>query len=185
VILLVPHPRTPGRAVRGVRAAAARTPQGTLALRYRIEADLERLRIPPPCAPAPGERLWQHLCCEVFVAPAGAGAGAGSGAGSGADSGAGSYREFNFSPSGEWSAYAFQGYREGGPLAVPDPGIAVRTDGQALELSAAVEVEAAKLRVALCVVIEDLDGALSYWALRHPAPRPDFHHADGFALEIA
>jgi hypothetical protein len=169
VILLVPHPRTPGRAVRGVRAAAARTPQGTLALRYRIEADLERLRIPPPCAPAPGERLWQHLCCEVFVAPAGAG----------------SYREFNFSPSGEWSAYAFQGYREGGPLAVPDPGIAVRTDGQALELSAAVEVEAAKLRVALCVVIEDLDGALSYWALRHPAPRPDFHHADGFALEIA
>jgi hypothetical protein len=39
--------------------------------------------------------------------------------------------------------------------------------------------------VALCVVIEELDGALSYWALRHPAPRPDFHHADGFALEIA
>lgn len=177
MIALVPHPRTPGAAVRGVGAAAARTPRGTLALRYRIEADLERLRIPPPCTPAPGERLWQHFCCEVFVAPASARAGAGAGAGA--------YREFNFSPSGKWSAYAFQGYREGGPLAVPDPGIAVRTDGQALELSASVEVEAAKLRVALCVVIEELDGALSYWALRHPAPRPDFHHADGFALEIA
>jgi hypothetical protein len=173
VIALVPHPRAPGAAVRGVHAAAARTPQGTLALRYRIEADLERLRIPPPCAPAPGERLWQHLCCEVFVASGPARA----------------YREFNFSPSGEWSAYAFQDYREGGPLAVPDPGIAVRTDAQALELCASIEVEAAKLRVALCVVIEELDGALSgalsYWALRHPAPRPDFHHPDGFALEIA
>jgi hypothetical protein len=169
VIALVPHPHTPRAAVRGVRAAAARAPQGLLALRYRIEADLERLRIPPPCPPAPGERLWQHLCCEVFVASAVAGL----------------YREFNFSPSGEWSAYAFQGYREGGPLAVPDPKIAVRTDGQALELSASVEVEAAKLRVALCVVIEERDGALSYWALRHPAPRPDFHHPDGFALEIA
>jgi hypothetical protein len=173
VIPLVPHPRTPGAAVRGVHAAAARTPQGLLALRYRIEADLERLRIPPPCARAPGERLWQHLCCEVFVAPASARAGAGP------------YREFNFSPSGEWSAYAFQGYREGGPLAVADPGIAVRTEGQALELAASVAVEAAKLRVALCVVIEELDGALSYWALRHPASRPDFHHPDGFALEIA
>jgi len=102
-----------------------------------------------------------------------------------AGAGAGTYLEFNFSPSGEWAAHAFERYREGTPLGVPDPGIAVRTDGQALELSASVEVEAAKLRVALCVVIEELDGALSYWALRHPAPRPDFHHADGFALEIA
>jgi len=169
VISLVAHPRTPGAAVRGVRAAAARTPQGLLGLRYRIEADLERLRIPPPSTPAPGERLWEHLCCEVFVASGPARA----------------YREFNFSPSGEWFAYAFQGYREGAPLAVPDPGIAVRRDGRALELSASVEVEAAKLRVALCVVVEELDGTLSYWALRHPAPRPDFHHPDGFVLEIA
>ena len=168
MIPLVPHPRTPGAAVRGVHAAAVRTPEGLLALRYRIEADLERLRIPPPCAPAPGERLWQHLCCEAFVAPAPGRA----------------YREFNFSPSGEWGAFEFHGYREGGPLAVADPGISVRTDGQAFELSASVEVEAAKLRVALCVVIEELDGALSYWALRHSAQRPDFHHPDGFALEI-
>ena len=173
MIPLVPHPSTPGAVALGVRAAAARTQPGQLALRYRIEGELARLRIPPPRAPAPGERLWQHLCCEAFVATAEAGAGAGH------------YREFNFSPSGEWAAYAFQGYREGGPLAVPDPGISVRRDGQSLELSASIEVGAAKLRLGLCVVIEELDGALSYWALRHPAPRPDFHHSDGFALEIA
>jgi len=168
VIALVPHPQAPGAAVRGVRAAAARTPRGMLALRYRIEGDLERLKIPPPRAPAPGERLWQHLCCEAFVAPAAASA----------------YREFNFSPSGEWAAYAFERYREGGPLAVPDPGIAVRADAAGLELSATVAVERASLRVALCAVIEEQDGTLSYWALRHPAARPDFHHPDGFALEL-
>jgi hypothetical protein len=177
VIPLVPHPSTPGAVALGVRAAAARTQQGQLALRYRIEGELGRLRIPPPRAPAPGERLWQHLCCEAFVAPASAGAGLGA------------YREFNFSPSGEWAAFEFQRYREGGPVAVPDPRIAVRTDGQALELSASIEVGAAKLWLGLCVVIEEMDaapsGAFSYWALRHPAARPDFHHPDGFALEIA
>jgi hypothetical protein len=31
-------------------------------------------------------------------------------------------------------------------------------------------------------VIESADGSISYWALRHPAGRPDFHHLDGFAL---
>ena len=177
MIPLVPHPSTPGAVALGVRAAAARTQQGQLALRYRIEGELGRLRIPPPRAPAPGERLWQHLCCEAFVAPASAGAGLGA------------YREFNFSPSGEWGAFEFQRYREGGPVAVPDPRIAVRTDGQALELSASIEVGAAKLWLGLCVVIEEMDvalsGAFSYWALRHPAARPDFHHPDGFALEIA
>jgi len=152
-----------------------------LALRYRIEGELGRLRIPPPCAPAPGERLWRHLCCEAFLAPAASRAAAGAEAGPGV----GPYREFNFSPSGEWGAFEFHGYREGGPLSVPDPGIAVRRDGQALELSASIEAGAAKLRLGLCVVIEERDGAFSYWALRHPAPRPDFHHPDGFALEIA
>jgi hypothetical protein len=140
-----------------------------LALSYRIEADLERLRIPAPRAPAPGERLWQHLCCEAFVAPAAASA----------------YREFNFSPSGEWAAYAFERYREGAPLGIPDPGILVRMDGEALELAASIPVEPVRLRVALCAVIEERDGTLSYWALRHPSARPDFHHHDGFTLEVA
>jgi hypothetical protein len=28
-------------------------------------------------------------------------------------------------------------------------------------------------------VLETLDGQLSYWALHHPAERPDFHHRAG------
>src|ERR1051325_7173081 len=139
-----------------------------LALRCRIEGDLERVENSAPPGPAARGRPPAALSWEAFVAPAAASA----------------YREFNFSPSGEWAAYAFERYREGGPLAVPDPGIAVRTDAAGLELSATVAVERASLRVALCAVIEEQDGTLSYWALRHPAARPDFHHPDGFALEL-
>jgi hypothetical protein len=32
--------------------------------------------------------------------------------------------------------------------------------------------------------VEDRSGSLSYWALRHAAGKPDFHHPDAFALEL-
>jgi hypothetical protein len=169
VIDLVPHPQTPRGAVRSVQAGVSRAPQGMLAVRYRIEGDLERLRIPAPRAPAMGERLWQHSCCEIFVARAGML----------------SYREFNFSPSGEWAAYAFLRYRDGAPLPVSDPKIRLRRSVDELELQASAPDEEGKLRVALAAVIEDRDGVLSYWALRHAAGKPDFHHPDAFALELA
>jgi hypothetical protein len=34
-------------------------------------------------------------------------------------------------------------------------------------------------------VIEEKNGALSYWALRHPAGKPDFHRRSAFAMELA
>jgi hypothetical protein len=43
---------------------------------------------------------------------------------------------------------------------------------------------APRLRLALTAVVEDARGRLSYWALRHPPGRPDFHHRDGFALVL-
>ena len=155
--------------MRGVRAGVERASPTLLSVRYRIAGTLEQLRIPLPRTPAPGERLWEHTCCEIFVAPSGGAA----------------YREFNFSPSAQWAAYAFAAYRDGAPLAVPDPKIAVRRFADALELQATIAAEPVALRVGLCVVIEHRDGALSYWALRHPPGKPDFHHRDAFALELA
>jgi hypothetical protein len=162
------HPHTPCAALRSVRAGVARTSRGSLTAAYCIDGALERVRIPAPGTPAPGERLWQHTCCELFAAPA-------SGAG---------YREFNFSPSGEWAAYAFTSYREGAPLTTGDPEIRVRRSPVVLELEASVPVEPVTLRIGLCVVIEDAEGALSYWALGHAPGKPDFHHRDAFVLEL-
>ncbi len=40
------------------------------------------------------------------------------------------------------------------------------------------------LRLGLSAVVEANDGTLSYWALRHPPGRPDFHHPDGCVLRL-
>jgi hypothetical protein len=68
------------------------------------------------------------------------------------------------------------------------PHIAVRTTDSRLELDALVRLDGlsanhphASLRIGLSAVIEASDG-LSYWALRHPADKPDFHDAAGFSL---
>jgi len=42
-----------------------------------------------------------------------------------------------------------------------------------------------RLLIAMAAVVEDEGGRLSYWALRHPPGKPDFHHPDSFALELA
>ena len=95
------------------------------------------------------------------------------------------YREFNFSPSGEWAVYAFRGYRDGSALEIElTPGIVVRTSRDRLELDAEISQDnlpqGRPLRLGLSAVVEDTDGMLSYWALRHSRGKPDFHHADAF-----
>jgi len=176
-VALICHPGTRSDAVRGVRARVTRTADGILAVRYSLEGDLDRLRIPRARTPRIAERLWQHTCCEMFVA----------------SKGSPGYHEFNFGPSGEWAAYAFARYRDGGLLADEqlDPKIAVRSTEGRFELDARVRLSrlspihhAAALSLAVSAVVEDDSGKLSYWALRHPPGKPDFHHPDAFALEF-
>ena len=161
------HFASPCAALARIEASVARRADGSLEVSYRLEGDVDRLRIPARAAPRFADKLWQHTCCELFVADA-----AGPG-----------YTEFNFSPSGEWAAYRFTQYREGAPLATRDPQIRVRRGAGALTLEARV-VARGKLRVGLSAVVEQTDGTLSYWALRHAPGKPDFHHPDAFALEL-
>jgi hypothetical protein len=162
--------------VHEIRAHVTRK-AGTLALTYRLAGDPAAIRIPRPRAPRSAHRLWQHTCCECFVAVPGSPA----------------YHEFNFSPSGEWQAHAFASYREGAPLEddTLDPDIAFRDERTHLVIEARVPLEplsaahrTARLLIGLSVVVEDTHGALSYWALRHPAGKPDFHHPESFALDL-
>ena len=99
------------------------------------------------------------------------------------------YREFNFSPSGQWAAYAFRRYRDGGALDCElAPEIAVRRTANRLELDARIRrdflPQGRPLRLGLSAVVEDAHGVLSYWALQHPADKPDFHHSDSFAIPL-
>ena len=172
------HPHTPSRVATAVRASATRNADGKLALGYTIQGDLSHLLIPAPGPARIGWKLWRHTCCEVFIRARGGA----------------TYHELNFAPSGEWAAYAFESYRNG--VSVTDealnPQIAVRTTPSQVDLSALVDLPrldaayaGAALSIGLAVVVEDENGAISYWSLRHPPGQPDFHHADAFALQIA
>jgi len=151
------------------------TDQG-LRLRYCLDADPEQLRLPPPISdPGRTDELWRHTCFEVFVA--------------GHRSMA--YREFNFSPSGQWAAYVFTDYRAGMlPLELHRaPALRWQRTAARLELIATLPADAlmtdqTALRIALSAVIEEQSGTITYWALKHPAGQPDFHHPGSFALEF-
>ncbi len=173
------HPETPTDAVRGMAARVCRAPKGKLTVSFVLEGDLDRLRVPAPRAPSFANRLWQHTCCEIFIAC----------------KGMPEYCEFNLSPSGEWAAYAFDGYRSprtSEPHAeAMAPEVAIRSTAGNFELDAVIRLDRisarhpiAPLSLALSAVVEDSDGALSYWALRHPPGKPDFHHPEAFALEL-
>ena len=95
--------------------------------------------------------------------------------------------------SGEWTTYAFNKYREGGPLADEsmNPQIAVQSGPGRLDLYALADLPSlaqsylkAPLAIGLATVVEEASGAISYWALRHAPGKPDFHHASTFALEL-
>lgn len=156
---------------------SVRRADGELSLSYTIEAETARLGIPPARTPRIGRALWKHTCCECFVAL----------------KGRPEYCEFNFSPSGEWAAYAFANYRDGAPLMdeALNPSIAVLQSADRLQLDATIPLERLSpmyahgvLALALCAVIEEQDGTISYWALTHPVGKPDFHSREAFLVEV-
>lgn len=171
-VSLVCHDQTPCTIVRSVSVDVARAPDAGLQFVYRLTGDLARLRMPAAQAPAPADRLWAHTCFEVFVAAREGKA----------------YREWNFSPSGQWAAYDFTGYRERADARRTEaPEIRVVREGGCLALEAQLGVPrdfGPSLQLGLSAVIEDTDGALYYWALRHPQGKPDFHHCEAFALSL-
>ena len=135
---------------------------------FLLDADLDRLRIPGRRPARFADGLWRHTCFEVFLARKGSRA----------------YREYNLAPSSEWAGYAFQKYRLRGNGTAPRPRIRIRRSGGVLKLDARIAAKG-RLRVGLSAVIEEKNGELSYWALRHAPGKPDFHHRRAFALEVA
>jgi hypothetical protein len=184
-LALACHPLTPTAFVRSISVGARRTAASGFVVSFDVAGHTARLHVSPAREPRVARRLWEHTCCEAFLSTAPS---------AGPDErGAFPYHELNLSPSGEWAGYAFASYREpSGPVdesLAPRIAVALRDDGFTLEAEVALdrlapEIACAPLRVGLAAVIEDADGALSYWALRHPPGAPDFHHADGFALRL-
>jgi hypothetical protein len=163
--------------VRAITLDYERPTPALLTLHYRLDGDLEAIRIPEPRSPVRTDGLWQHTCVEAFI-----GLSRGN-----------SYWEYNFSPSGAWAAYQFSGYREGmAPLMKgAAPVISTRETPGSLAVSVAVDLSwisratAAELVLGVAAVIETRERSLSYWALKHPAGKPDFHQAESRTVPLS
>ena len=135
-------------------------PWGAIAT-FKLSGDIEKLVIP---APAPARRvdgLWKTTCFEIFIECGGDG-----------------YREFNLSPSGQWAAYEFEGYRTGMTNAPAGIEIEISRSDNALEMIAKITSEFPNPALAgLTAVIEEQDGAIRYWSTAFAPGKPDFHAA--------
>lgn len=174
---LLAHAPHDGDAVHTLAAQVEVSAGAILAFRYRLVGDIARLRIPPETVASRADDLWKHTCFEAFVR----------------ERGGSNYWEMNFAPSRQWAFYGFDAYRAGRidlALKTP-PRIAVERSADRLEVEASVQLAGLfaapgtrQLEIGLSAVVEDARRTLSYWALKHPAATPDFHHAEGFVLKV-
>jgi len=168
------HPGQTCLALPRIEVGLTISAQAEWELCYHLSGRIGDLAIPEPAPPVTTDGLWQHTCCELFVAVRG-------------EEG---YREFNFSPSGAWAHYAFSAYRQRIPWPgdLPAPVITTRRRDDELtvqvRLAPAFLPQAAALQVGLTAVVEDRHGACTHWALAHQGERPDFHQRSTFLLDL-
>jgi hypothetical protein len=148
----------------------------TFSISYALWGPLSKLVIPKPSEMlAREDGLWEKTCLEFFLTP----------------KNTDNYWEFNLSPSGDWNVYRFTSYRQGmreEPAFMTLP-FRIKSESYALRLSLELGLDEIiladqALEVAVSAVIKSIDGAMSYWALNHPAPQPDFHRRDSFIIRL-
>ena len=158
--MLFRHSDTPPGAIHTVDAELRRVPGGVVATFHAI-GDTAKLVVPPPAAPERAEDLWRTTCFELFVTGGGK-----------------SYREFNFSPSGQWAAYEFDDYRAGMRNIEARLETELYQEKNELQLSIEIKAEFSNPAfVGLTAVIEETDGVLRYWSSAFAPGKPDFHAA--------
>lgn len=144
---------------------------------FRLQGDLKAIAIPPPAKlPARRHQLWENTCLECFVAAESSQA----------------YWEFNLSPTGDWNAYRFDGYRRGmrEEKAIPELIVDIQRTPSRLCLGCMLDIvglglDRQTLVMGFAAVIRSGDGRNTYWAAAHPGPKPDFHRREAFILKAA
>ena len=144
-----------------------------LRVRWRIEG-AQDLVVPPFAGRGRADELWKTTCFELFLRPVGGDA----------------YVELNLSPSERWAAYDFTEYRDGMSErpASREPDCTIRQGSSFAIFDAAIPrdiLPAFPAAANFTAVIEEHGGVKSFWALAHPAEKPDFHDAACFNAELA
>jgi hypothetical protein len=204
---LLPHPDTPCDPLTGIQVEVARAGTRTgfrrIALRFVASGNIRAIDFPRgrhPAGPRREDELWRHTCFEAFVRVG--------------ESSAyhefnlspsrnwACYRFLDYREGMESEKYAGEpGIENDWRWEAPDPqraeGLALaeldtleRFEAPFYSLTATLDLGRTLLpgdepwHLGLSAVIEERNGRKSYWALKHPAGAPDFHHADCFALGL-
>jgi hypothetical protein len=169
---LIQHSAYPPREVTAVTARILGADEFWLRLRWRIDG-ARALVVPPFAGKGRADGLWQSTCFELFLMP----------------QDRDTYCEFNLSPSERWAAYDFTRYRDGmserpverEPQGTLRLGSSFAIFDAAIPLSA---LPAGDCRMNVTAVMEEQGGVKSYWALAHPAAKPDFHDPACFVATL-
>ncbi|MBV1918487.1 MAG: DOMON-like domain-containing protein [Sphingomonadaceae bacterium] len=168
---LIAHPGLPPRLVKSVQVRWRTLDDGTFFLRWQIDGANDVI-LPPIAGRQRADDLWNTTCFELFI-----------------DMGEGAYREFNFSPSGQWAAYDFSSYRQLARNAVLEEAPIVDVRQEAAVIAGGVKLPIRALSggkaASLCAVIEENGGLLSFWSNAHHKEKPDFHDPTCFELDFA
>ena len=165
-VKLFPHSLHPPSCVTAIDATVWREAD-RWHFRYVLDGT-DSLVLPDSAEPTRTDNLWQTTCFEAFIGGEGE-----------------AYREFNFSPSRQWAAYAFDAPRDG--MRDADAAIEVWLEGGAdwIAVEAAVAGDFTfGSPFNLTAVIEENGGRKSYWALGHPLGPPDFHDPACFLARL-
>lgn len=149
-----------------------------LAVSYTLTGDVEEVLL-APASPQPGRRdeLWQATCFEFFLAR----------------ENRPDYWEFNLSPSGNWNVYRMDDYRRRGfrqETRISQLPFTFKkgADGYLLDVAvdlAWMNLDSQDWEMAIAAIVQTKNGSETYWALAHPASKPDFHLRAGFTLSLA
>ena len=167
------HAQSLAGGIEGIGVTITRGASGEVTLTYRVSGETGALEIPARSTPHRIYGLLKKTCFELFI-------------GNFEDE---NYLEYNFSPSRQWAAYQFAGYRSDRvELETKAPIITVAQAADALILTATIALPDAwqerSLRVGISAVMATKSGDISYWAVTHPPGKPDFHHKDCFAVQL-
>lgn len=164
------HPAAPCPWVTAFAVEVDRTPQA-LSIAYQLTGTLSQLLLPIENGGQRRDELWTSTCFEAFFrAP-----------------GSDQYNEFNFAPNGDWAAYQFDGYRNNmSNLDCTAPTIETRasSDTAIIRVTVPIELPSGPLLLGPTAILEDVDGARSFWAIHHALNKPDFHHIDTFKMTL-
>jgi len=144
-------------------------------IEFSLSGNLETVFIDTPSiSPARKDDLWKTTCFEIFLR---------------GDTG-NIYWEYNLSPSLNWAAYAFSGYREG---RIDEPSvkhieISTQSKPDRFTLTCTIPLPPPlfdqNLRIGLSTVVQDNHGNIYYYALKQTGQHPDFHADENFSIRV-